>query len=179
MDSPVTVSHYFIYFPDIGNVSLKQMLTSGWWIQVAWLVKTIFFSIFHILLTFKAYRKFIFTTNPLFWLLETDLLASGKHFVPIPQISILLEAVFPSCGKILNPWLVPVARQIFCLMGRIFFHSYFLWNHYWQCREDNIKKNFFLLVETIFFNFFRHWFKWKQSSGPTNPLLWLMKTIFG
>ena len=47
--------------------------------------------------------------------METDFLASGNHhFVPIAQIALLLEAVFPSRGNILctNPLLRPVATDI-------------------------------------------------------------------
>ena len=42
-----------------------------------------------------------------FWLVETDFLASGNHFVPILQISFLLKAVFPSRENIFltNPLL--------------------------------------------------------------------------
>ena len=49
------------------------------------------------------------------------------------------------------------------------------------------KKILFLLVlvETVLSNFFRHWFKRKQSVDPlkpyfsTNPSFWLMETVFG
>ena len=34
--------------------------------------------------------------------METDFLANGNHFVPISQIYLPLEAVFPSLGNILN-----------------------------------------------------------------------------
>ena len=49
---------------------------------------------------FSPWCKFIFTTNPLFWLLETDFLASGNHFAPMSQITFLLKAAFPSSGNI-------------------------------------------------------------------------------
>ena len=50
-------------------------------------------------------------------------------------------------------------------------------------RDQDFKKILFLLMETVFFNFFRHWFKWKQSFGPlklhfsTNPSFWLVETV--
>ena len=46
------------------------------------------------------------------------------------------------------------------------------------------KKVLFLLVETICFNFFRHWFEWKQFPGlvkpyfSTNLSFWLMEMNF-
>ena len=46
-------------------------------------------------------------------------------------------------------------------------------------------KILFLLVKTIFLDFFRHWFKWKQFFGPlksyfsTNPSFWLVQMVFG
>ena len=125
MDSPVSVSHYLF---SRHWKCIFETNPSFWLVDTGCLASEnqFFFSIFHILLTFKAYCKFIFTTNPLFWPVETDSLANGKHFVPNPQLSFLLEAVFPTRGKILNTFLGPVAQQIFSLMGWIFFHSYFL-----------------------------------------------------
>ena len=74
-DSLASVNHYFIYFPDIGNVFLQQILRSGQWKQVAWLVETIFFFRYSWQLKlFSAQCKFIITTNPSFWLVETDFL---------------------------------------------------------------------------------------------------------
>ena len=45
--------------------------------------------------------------------METDFLASGKHFVSISQISLPLEVVFPSLGNIFstNHLLQPVAMD--------------------------------------------------------------------
>ena len=102
--------------------------------------------------------------------METDFLASGNHhFVPIAQIALLLEAVFPSRGNILctNPLLRPVATDI------LFSGNYIL-----------SFKIFFFLEKIVFFNFFKHWFEWKQLFGPmklyfwTNPSFWLMETDF-
>ena len=52
------------------------------------------------LVFFLVKWKHIFETNPSFWPVETDFLASGKHFVPLSQISLPLEVVFPSLGNI-------------------------------------------------------------------------------
>ena len=43
--------------------------------------------------------------------MEIDFLASGNHFVPISQISFILEAAFPSRGNILESLLPPVATD--------------------------------------------------------------------
>ena len=46
--------------------------------------------------------------------METNLLFGGNYFVPISQISLPLEAVFPTLGNIFqrNPFLQPVATDI-------------------------------------------------------------------
>ena len=49
--------------------------------------------------------------------------------------------------------------------------------------DQCFKKILFLLDETVFFNFFRHWFTWKQYFGPlkscflTNPLFGLVEMV--
>ena len=112
-DNNNSVSHFFIYFPDIGNAFLKQILHSGQWKRVAQLVETNFFSIIQILLAVKSFSaqcKFVFTANSLLCLVETDSPASGDHFIPISQISFQLEAGFPSRGNIFqSQW-----QRIFC-----------------------------------------------------------------
>ena len=133
-----------------------------------------------------ALCKFIFATNPLFWVVETDFLASENHFVPISQISFWLEAVFSSCGDIFKRILhYSQWQQIFCLMGMVFLHSCFFWSTIIAIRGRLIFRNtLFLLVKTVFFNFFRHWFKRKESFGPLksyismNPSFWLVETVF-
>ena len=50
-------------------------------------------------------------------------------------------------------------------------------------RDQYLKKILFLLVKPLFFIFFRHRFKWKQSFGPlksyisTNLSFWLLETV--
>ena len=90
--------------------------------------------------------------------METDFLASGNHFVPIPKISFLLEAVFPSPGNnILNESLIRASGNgLFVQWERnSFIHIFF--ETIIAIRGRRIfKKNLFLLVETIFYIFFRH-----------------------
>ena len=52
--------------------------------------------------------------------MESDFLASGNHFVPISQICLPFEAVFPSLGSIFqtNPSLQPVATDFLLISAR-------------------------------------------------------------
>ena len=148
-----------------------------------------FFPIFQILLAlkpFSAWCKFIFTTNPLvclvetvLWLVKTILFQFLKYHFCWKQFFHLVEKYFK---RILyyGQW-----QRIFCLIGTILIHSYFLMSTIIAIRGRPIfKRILYLLVETVFFKFFRHWFKWKQSFDPltsyfsTNPSFWLVETIF-
>ena len=61
----------------------------------------------------------------------------------------------------MNLLLRPVTTE-FLFSGNGIVSFIFFWNH--GGRQIFIKL-LFLLVETVFFNFFRHWFKWKQFFG--------------
>ena len=69
-------------------------------------------------------------------------------------------------------------------MATILFRSFFFLKPLLPLEEDQcFKKILFLLDETVFLNFFRHWFTWKQYFGPlkscfsTNPLFGLVETV--
>ena len=99
-----------------------------------------FFFIFQALLAVKAFfgpvYKFIFITNTLFWLVETILFQLLKYPFYWKQFFRLMEIY-------LNPLLRPVAR-IFCLMGTIFFDSYFFWKQLLPLEGDHyFKKSYF------------------------------------
>ena len=49
---------------------------------------------------FLRHWKCIFETNSSFWLVQTDIVASGSHFVLISQVSSSLETFCPFRGNI-------------------------------------------------------------------------------
>ena len=141
-----------------------------------------FFRYSYQLKLFSAYCKFIFTTNPLVWLMETDFLASGNHFVHFLKYIFSWKQFFHLVEIYFKRILYYGQRYI--SERHSFIHTFFETIIVIKGRPI-FKKLLFLLVEAVFFKFFRHWFKWKQSCGPlksyfsTNPSFWLMKTIFG
>ena len=60
--------------------------------------------------------------------METDFLVSGNHFAPISQVSLPLEAVFPSFENVfeMNPLLQPVATD-FLFSGNDILSFTFFW----------------------------------------------------
>ena len=89
--------------------------------------------------------------------METDFLASVIHFIPIPQISFLLEAVFLSRGNIFqtNPLLGSVAKD-FLFNGNDILLFIFSLKPLLLLEVDQYLKKAFSASETVFFNFFRH-----------------------
>ena len=85
---------------------------------------------------------------------ETNFLASGNYFVSILQISLPLEAVFPSRG---NEYFERISydvqwQRIFCLMETIFFHSYLFFKQLLQLEEGQYFKKSNFCSSGIFYN---------------------------
>ena len=129
---------------------------SGWWKRIFWLVETNFFPHFS---DAPGSESFLSSVNLLFtksFILdgETNFLASGNYFVSISQISLPLEAVFPSRG---NEYFERISydvqwQRIFCLMETIFFHSYLFFKQLLQLEEGQYFKKSNFCSSGIFFN---------------------------
>ena len=96
----------------------------------------------------------------IFWLVETILLQFLNYHLYWKQLFHLVEIYFK--------WILYYDQwqRISFLIGRIFFHSYLFQTIIAIRGRPIFTKISFLLVEPVFFNFSRHWFKWKQSFSP-------------
>ena len=119
--------------------------------------------------------------------METDFLASGNHFAPIFQISFLLEAAFYiSWRYILQESFITASGNGFSVFWEWYSFIHIFFEAIIAIRgRPMFKKILFLLLGTVFFNLFRHCFKWKQSFGPlksyfsTNPSSQVVYADFG
>ena len=118
--------------------------------------------------------------------METSLVFGGNYFVPISQISLPLEVVFPTLGNIFqrNPFLQPVATD-FLFNGDDILSFRFSGKPLLKLEGSQyLQKIIWLLEETVFFIlfFFRYWLEWKKLFGPVkshfsrNPSFWLTET---
>ena len=133
---------------------------------------------------FSYQSKFILITNCWNWF-------SGQSKLLYHNFSNIIStgSSFSISSKyVLNEYLTTVSCNGFLfkwndILSFIFF--FFFWNHYAIGGRWIFKKILFLLVETIFFNFLRHWFKWKQSFSSlrsyfsTNSSFWLVEKVSG
>ena len=123
--------------------------------------------------------------------METDFLASGNHFVPIAQISFLLEVVFPSRGNMFltNPLLRPVATDFLFNGNNILSFIFFLKSLLPSERDQYLKRSYFCWWKQFSLNFsdtdsngsslFVHWnriFQRILHSGSGNGF-WLITNL--
>ena len=79
-----------VFFSSSGNVDLKQILDSGWW-------NPIFSPV--LVKAFSVQCKLVFLTNPSFWLMEIDFLASENHLFQYLKYSFLWKQLFNILNK--------------------------------------------------------------------------------